>query len=42
MRKPAPLQEGDKVGIFVPASPVKEPYRGNGLKKLEELGYVPV
>lgn len=42
LRKPAPLQEGDKVGIFVPASPVKEPYRANGLKKLRELGYVPV
>jgi muramoyltetrapeptide carboxypeptidase len=40
--KPTPLRKGDKVGIFVPASPVKEPYRGEGLKKLEELGYVPV
>lgn len=42
MRKPTPLRKGDKVGIFLPASPVKEPYRGNGLKKLGQLGYVPV
>lgn len=40
--KPPPLKEGDKVGIFVPASPVREPYRDGGLKKIEELGYVPV
>jgi muramoyltetrapeptide carboxypeptidase len=40
--QPPPLVEGDKVGIFVPASPVKEPYRSNGVKKVQELGYVPV
>jgi muramoyltetrapeptide carboxypeptidase len=40
--KPKPLQKDDKVGIFVPASPVKDPYRHNGLKKLAELGYIPV
>ena len=39
---PPPLVEGDKVGIFVPASPVKEPYRSNGVKRVQELGYVPV
>jgi muramoyltetrapeptide carboxypeptidase len=41
-KKPEPLNKGDKVGIFVPSSPVKEPYRTNGLKQLKSLGYVPV
>lgn len=41
-KKPDALAEGDKVGIIVPASPVKEPYRGDGLKQVTELGYVPV
>ncbi len=40
--QPPPLVEGDKVGIFVSSSPVKEPYRSNGLKRVQELGYVPV
>lgn len=39
---PPPLVEGDKIGIFVPSSPVKEPYRSNGVKRVLELGYVPV
>jgi muramoyltetrapeptide carboxypeptidase len=39
---PPPLAEGDKIGIFVPASPVKEPYRSKGVKRVQELGYVPV
>ncbi len=42
MLKPHRLNRGDKVGIIVPASPVKEPYRSDGLKKIEEMGYVPV
>ena len=40
--KPPPLQPGDKVGIFIPASPVKEPFRTDGLNKIRELGYQPV
>ncbi|MCP5053890.1 MAG: LD-carboxypeptidase [bacterium] len=39
---PPALNAGDKIGIFLPSSPVKEPYRGNGLKALTELGYGPV
>jgi muramoyltetrapeptide carboxypeptidase len=42
VKYPPPLLEGDKVGIFVPSSPVKEPYRSNGVKRLQELGFVPV
>jgi muramoyltetrapeptide carboxypeptidase len=40
--QPPPLNEGDKIGIFVPSSPVKEPFRSNGVKRVQELGYVPV
>lgn len=42
MVKPVALYKGDKIGIIVPASPVKEPYRGKGLEKIKEMGYVPV
>lgn len=42
MLKPGKLNKGDKVGIIVPASPVKEPYRTRGLEKIKEIGYVPV
>ncbi|MDQ1354355.1 MAG: muramoyltetrapeptide carboxypeptidase, partial [Acidobacteriota bacterium] len=42
MRKPVALYEGDKVGIIVPASPVKESYRDRGLEKIKQMGYVPV
>lgn len=41
-KKPEALVEGDKVGIIIPASPVKEPFRGEGLKQVAELGFVPV
>jgi muramoyltetrapeptide carboxypeptidase len=40
--KPPPLKQGDKIGIFIPSSPVKEPFRSNGIKRMQELGYVPV
>jgi muramoyltetrapeptide carboxypeptidase len=36
------LNKGDKVGIFLPSSPVKEPYRSKGLECLRGLGFVPV
>lgn len=39
MRKPKRLKKGDKVGIFLPSSPVKEPYRTNGLERLKQMGY---
>ncbi len=41
-KKPNKLEKGDKIGIFIPASPVKESYRLKGLKKLKALGYFPV
>lgn len=41
-KKPSPLKPGDRIGIFVPSSPVKEPYRSNGIKRIEEIGYIPV
>jgi muramoyltetrapeptide carboxypeptidase len=41
MKTPPLLRKGDSVGIIVPASPVKEPFRSNGLKELTELGFVP-
>lgn len=36
------LEKNDKIGIFVPSSPVKEPFRSQGLKRIQELGYIPV
>ena len=42
MLKPVALCKGDKVGIIVPASPVKEPFRTQGLEKIKAMGYVPV
>jgi muramoyltetrapeptide carboxypeptidase len=42
MLKSGRLDKGDKVGIFVPSSPVKEPFRSKGLAKIKEMGYVPV
>ncbi|MCP4157460.1 MAG: LD-carboxypeptidase [bacterium] len=39
---PERLQSGDKVGIIVPSSPVKESFRSAGNNKIEELGYLPV
>ncbi|MBN1196196.1 MAG: LD-carboxypeptidase [Candidatus Aminicenantes bacterium] len=40
--KPLPLRPGDRVGLFVPSSPVREPYRSNGLAELKRMGLVPV
>ena len=39
--RPDPLLPGDGVGIFLPASPVKEPYRSQGLQALREMGFRP-
>ncbi|MCK4761379.1 MAG: LD-carboxypeptidase [Candidatus Aminicenantes bacterium] len=41
-KKPGKLKKGDKVGIFVPSSPVKESYRRKGLEAIRQLGYEPV
>lgn len=40
--KPDRLNRGDKVGIFVPSSSVKDVYRIKGLKKIREMGFIPV
>jgi len=42
LKKPGALAEGDKVGIIIPASPVKEPFRSEGLKQVTQLGFMPV
>lgn len=39
MRKAPPLKPGDRVGLFAPASPVKEIFRQKGLQQLNRLGY---
>ncbi len=39
MNKPKALIKGDIVGVFVPSSPVKEPFRTEGLQKLREMGF---
>lgn len=42
MLKPQSLVLNDKIGIFTPSSPIKEPFRRQGLEKIRELGYLPV
>ncbi len=37
-----PVKTGDKVGIFLPSSPIKEPFRTNGIRWLEKAGLIPV
>jgi muramoyltetrapeptide carboxypeptidase len=39
--RPDPLLPGDRIGIFLPASPAKEPYRSQGLDSLREMGFRP-
>ena len=39
--RPDPLLPGDRVGIFLPSSPTKEPYRSQGLQAMRELGFRP-
>jgi muramoyltetrapeptide carboxypeptidase len=41
LRKPEPLKISDHVGIFLPSSPIKEPFRAQGLQALRELGFQP-
>ena len=42
MKKPIKLNKGDKVGIFIPSSPVKSDYRKRGLENINRMGLVPV
>lgn len=41
LRKPEPLKINDQVGIFLPSSPIKEPFRAQGLQALREIGFQP-
>ena len=40
--KPGKLFQGDKVGIFLPSSPIKQEYRLKGLAEIREMGFIPV
>jgi muramoyltetrapeptide carboxypeptidase len=42
LRKADALKPGMRVGIFLPASPVREPFRTRGLDAVSRLGLVPV
>ncbi len=42
MRKAEPLRPGDRVGIFMPSSPAREPFRSLGLEAVRGLGLEPV
>ncbi|MCU0236608.1 MAG: LD-carboxypeptidase [Acidobacteria bacterium] len=39
--RPDPLLPNDAVGIFLPSSPAREPFRGQGLQALRALGFRP-
>jgi muramoyltetrapeptide carboxypeptidase len=38
LRKPEPLKHGDQVGVFLPSSPIREPFHGLGLQALQSMG----
>jgi muramoyltetrapeptide carboxypeptidase len=40
-RRPDPLLPGDDVGIFLPSSPAREPYRSQGIGALRAMGFHP-
>lgn len=40
-RRPDPLRPGDGVGVFLPSSPAKEPFRSQGLQALRAIGFKP-
>ena len=42
LTRPDPLLPGEGIGIFLPASPAKEPFRSQGLQSLRTLGFKPV
>jgi muramoyltetrapeptide carboxypeptidase len=39
--RPDPLQPNDVVGVFLSSSPVKEPFRSQGLQALRSMGFRP-
>lgn len=39
--RPDPMAPGDAVGVFLPSSPAREPFRSLGLEALRGLGFVP-
>jgi muramoyltetrapeptide carboxypeptidase len=39
--RPDPLLPGESIGIFLPSSPAKEPFRSQGLQSLREMGFKP-
>jgi muramoyltetrapeptide carboxypeptidase len=41
LRKPEPLKINDRVGIFLSSSPIKEPFRTEGLQALRAMGFQP-
>ncbi len=41
-RKPKKLEYGDHIGIIVPSSPIREPFRSDGLARIRQMGFVPV
>lgn len=39
LRKPEPLKANDQIGIFLPSSPIKEPFHTLGLQALQSMGF---
>ncbi len=37
--RPDPLAPGDAIGVFLPSSPAREPFRSQGLNALQDLGF---
>jgi len=42
MKKPKKLNKGDKIGIFLPSSPIKDEFRKRGLENIRKMGLIPV
>ena len=40
-KKPPRVKIGDCIGIFLPSSPIKEPFRSSGIQALTDLGFQP-
>ncbi|MEN8154992.1 MAG: LD-carboxypeptidase, partial [Acidobacteriota bacterium] len=41
-KKPEKLKKGDRIGIFLPSSPIKNEFREKGINEIREMGYIPV
>lgn len=37
--RPDPLAPGDAIGVFLPSSPAREPFRSQGIRALRDLGF---